>query len=90
MCPQERFVLWIQWFESLSLPEEHAYVVQCRYVRWEGKSRRRIVLRCDLFRQSFAWDAFCVYAWGSVKVVEEGMVLVDDTFVGRFPRILMD
>ena len=74
------------WFSSLSLPDG-IYAVECKYIRWVNKSKRRIVLRCGLFNQTFTWDSFCVYAWGSNKELGD-MVLVDRGFCQRYPKVL--
>jgi hypothetical protein len=75
------------WFTSLGLPDGDVYAVECHYVRWVGKGRRSIVVQCALFDQTFTWDAFCVYAWGSNKELGT-MVLVDGDFCRRCPKIL--
>jgi hypothetical protein len=72
----------------LALPGGVRYVVECRYVRWEGKGRRRIVLGCRLFRKEFAWGAFDVYAYGTCFQLTDGMVLVDLDFCKLYPAIL--
>ena len=76
------------YYRLLSLPGGVKYVVECRYVRWEGKSRKRIVLSCKLFREEFAWGAFDVYAYGTCFEVAEGMVLVDSKFCKLYPAVL--
>lgn len=76
------------YFQLLALPGGVRYVVECRYIRWEGKGRRRIVLGCKLFRKEFAWGAFDVYAYGTCFQLTDGMVLVDLDFCKLYPAIL--
>ena len=57
-------------------------------MRWAGKGRRRVVVRCPLFGQTFTWDAFCVHAWGS-NMELGSMVLVDEDFCQRYPKVLL-
>ena len=78
------------YFLSLGLPSACVHVVQCEYLRWVGRGKRRILLRCDLFGQEFTWDAWCVYSYGSDKVLGEGMVLVDRAFCEANPLVLKD
>jgi hypothetical protein len=77
------------YFQGLLLPAGFRYVVGCTYIRWEGKGRRRIVLRCLLLCKSdFAWDAFTVYAYGMQFVLTDIMVLVDKKFCEKYPAVL--
>jgi hypothetical protein len=78
------------YFENLQLPvHDTKYVVLCRYIRWEGRNQRRIILECPLFGvDEFAWDSFTVYAYGTEMSILPGMVLVDKAFCRVYPQIL--
>jgi hypothetical protein len=78
------------YFQSLMLPmTKLQYVVVCIYLRWEGKSKRRIVLECPLFKNTFAWDSFSVYAYGSQLLLTDKMILVDAGLCEEYPGILI-
>ena len=78
------------YFQNLMLPVTGIqYVVLCIYLRWEGKSRRRIVVECPLFKTTFAWDSFSVYAHGSQLLVTNKMILVDARLCEEYPGILI-
>ncbi len=78
------------YFQSLMLPmTKLQYVVVCVYLRWEGKSKRRIVLECPLFQNAFAWDSFSVYAYGSQLLLTDKMILVDARLCEEYPGILI-
>lgn len=78
------------YFCSLGLNHAYLYVVRCEYLHWVGRGKRKIFLRCDLFDQEFTWDAWCVYSYGSEKVLGEDMVLVDKAFCEANPLVLKD
>ena len=80
------------WYESLNLPDwqESSYVVEFKYTHWFHKtSKAKISATFVLTGQSFAFDAYLVFAWGSQKVFnQETMTLVDRSLAEDYPAIL--
>ena len=77
------------YFEDLSLPGGSIrYVVKCCYLRWEGKTKRRVEVQCELSETRFFWDAFSVYAYGMVFQLTDKMILVDKRFCDGYPGVL--
>jgi hypothetical protein len=54
-----------------------------------GKKKSKVDLRCFLFRETYIWDAFSVYAYGQEKVLLDNMVFVDKAFCGSYSAILL-
>ena len=77
------------YFESLHLPEGgKVYVVECIYILFVGRNRAKVDLKCPLFGEVYTWDPFCVYAYGTEKVLTDSMVLVDKSFCRSYPSVL--
>jgi hypothetical protein len=78
------------YFESLKLPGGIiTYVVECRYMRYEDRAKRRVEVQCDIFKSEFFWDSFSVYAYGTVFNLTDDMMLVDQAFCENYPSILL-
>jgi len=76
------------YYQSIGLPTGIEYVVMCSYTKWTTARRKKIDLRCSLFRQSFDWDASTVHLYGRVSALQDKMVLVDGELLQRYPRIM--
>jgi hypothetical protein len=80
------------WYEQLGLPdfESSCYVMPFTYTHWYHRtSKKKISARFDLNDQSYAFDNYLVFAWGSKKVFDAAtMILVDDTLAASFPKIV--
>ena len=76
-----------EYYRSLELPIAE-YVVHCAYLKWTSPRRRKIDLRCALFRQTFEWDATAVRLYGMVTQLKDNMVLVDQLFCQTYPKVL--
>ena len=80
------------WYESLNLPDwqDNSYVVEFKYTHWYHKiSKAKISATFILTGQSFAFDSYLVFAWGSQKAFnQETMTLVDRSLAEDYPAIL--
>jgi hypothetical protein len=78
------------WFHSLGLPdmEEKVYVVSCKFLKWESRTRTRVLVSCPLFDQEFVWKNSDVMRYGLVSTLTDSMVLVDTEFCIVFPQVL--
>lgn len=81
------------WYKVLTLPElfTKVYVLECVYVCWEGATRKRaadhtkISLRSNLLKQTYVFDHYSVYCYGTVvKFDPDRMVLVDQQFLKSY------
>ncbi len=85
----------VTWYTSLhALPDRFhtVYYVQHRYDSWVNKSRRKINIVCDLFRESYAVDHDYVVRYGLIQDVtpSDGAVLIDEQYCQLYPDILPD
>lgn len=80
------------WYEQLNLPDfaSSRYVMSFTYTHWYHRtSKKKISARFDLNGQSYAFDNYLVFAWGSCKVFDPGiMILVDEALSAKFPKIV--
>jgi hypothetical protein len=80
-----------EWYEALELPDWRTivYVMEFQYTHYFYKnSRKKISGKFLLNEHSYSLDAYIVFAWGSVKVIPEGAVLIDHEWARRFPSIV--
>ena len=81
-----------EWYRQLQLPDAYSvtYVVSVHYTRWFNKSMLKIVGECAIFNNEVTtYDAYFVYAYGSIKVFDnQKMRLVDTALVKQFPQII--
>lgn len=80
-----------EWYRQMNLPnKDHTnYVVECRYLDFTRRSRKRITLECPLFHQIYTWSAYDIYLYGTVDQFDlRTMVLVDSSFISNYPRLL--
>lgn len=82
------------WYASLGLPDQDhvTYVVAYQYLRYGNKSQTTLVAICkvldELYESRRALDAFFVYTYGAILTLGPNMVLVDESFILRYPSIL--
>ena len=79
------------YYSGLGLPLGVRHVVRCEYIKWSGPSKKKIDLYCELFKDDgiFDWGAISVRLYGTIKKLENDMVLVDAEFCRRYPAILV-
>jgi hypothetical protein len=80
------------WYERLGLPDyaSSSYVMKFTYTHWYHKSsKRKISVKFDITGQSYAFDGYLVFAWGSCKDFDASkMILVDASLVKTYPKII--
>jgi hypothetical protein len=78
------------WFNQLGLPdaERKIYVVKCEFLKWENKSKSRVLVSCPLFGQRFVWKNSDIMRYGMVTQLSDSMLLVDKVFCLSFPQVL--
>ena len=75
------------YYHSLGLPFGSRHVVVCKYLKWTDRRQRKVDVFCQLFDTTFEWNATDVRLYGLCFAMEDSMVLVDDEFCGRFPKV---
>ena len=75
------------YYHSLELPFGSRYVVACKYLKWTDRRRKKVDVSCELFAAVFEWNATDVRLYGSCFVMESKMVLVNEEFCERFPKV---
>jgi hypothetical protein len=93
-----RWRIYLQDYNLLvrHIPGKHNVVADCLSrllnVQWyesHCSSKKKISARFDLNDQSYAFDNYLVFAWGSCKQLDPAtMILVDDQIAARFPKIV--
>jgi hypothetical protein len=81
------------WYDGLQLPYKigQRYVIKYEYGAFENPSKRKIKCSNTVFDESFVVDHFFVFAYGQTKNFDSSfMVLIDASFVLRFPQVLPD
>ena len=80
------------WFATLLLPnyDTTSYVVACRYVRFVTNTNTLITLHCDLFDETYNVDNVYVYEWGMCLNIPTGAILLDPSWIARYPLIISD
>jgi hypothetical protein len=68
--------------------ERKIYVVKCKFLKWENKSKSRVLVSCPLFGQRFVWKNSDIMRYGMVTQLSDSMVLVDKVFCLSFPQVL--
>jgi len=80
------------WYATLPLPDLHhiQYVLEYKYVKWVGSTKRKIDARCDVFRERFDVDHVFVRRYGSQKVIVKSdmTVLIDADLVRKYPTLM--
>jgi hypothetical protein len=80
------------WYESLGLPnsESTSYVTRFKYTQWFNRSgsKRKVTCVFLLSGQSYCFDGYLVYAWGSNKILFSDDVVVDKKFVSKYPQVM--
>lgn len=79
----------VEWFISLDLPDWKTmiYVVECRVIRFDNRSKTKIVMTSKIFNQTFTWKNSDVLRYGNYLHLVIGMTLIDDAFIKRFPQL---
>jgi hypothetical protein len=81
------------WFASLELPDlfHTTYVVSYYYLHFCNLKQTKINVRCELFDEEFKVDHHFIRSYGSKKTLDPTfMVLIDKSFVLKFPAVLPD
>jgi len=79
------------YYDRCGLPElSKRYVVKGIFKKWVGKSKKKITIYCPIFKEMFDWDSFSLYAYGSERQLTDGMILVDQELIEKFPNIMKD
>ena len=78
------------WLNQLGLPETErkVYVMSCKFLNWDNRSRSRVLMSCPLIGQRFLWKNSDARRHGMVTLMLDGMVLVDKTFSLGYPQVL--
>lgn len=78
-----------EWFEMLKLPFHcgKTYVVECKYVKYDNRTRTRMLLRCDLFGQEFVWKNSDILCYGKIGALHDDLIVVDRDFCNKYPQI---
>ena len=81
------------WYQQLELPDSDflSYVVKHNYTEWENEKHTEIIAICKLFDERFNHRGYFVHAYGSIKTFDSTtMVLLDNQWTKRFPKLLPD
>jgi len=86
-----RCAFGLDWYDTLDIPGKYdtLYVVIVQYVKWRDRTHRHLqpkVLVLDEVMRD--WDAYDVFSFASNKVLSEGVTLIDEAFVVRYPDII--
>ena len=81
----------LEWYDTLNIPNMYdvLYVVIVQYIKWRDRTHRYIqpkVLVLDEIMRD--WDTYDVYSYGSNKDLIDGMILIDESFVVKYPDII--
>jgi len=77
------------YYHSIGLPVGSNYVVSCVYTKWTGLSHKKIDIFCNMFGQTFNWDATAVRLYGLISELSGNMVLVDAELIAEYPGIMV-
>lgn len=72
---------------NLEYKDSKTYVVKAKYRRLSANGRK-INLYVPIFNESYDRDHKFVYLYGRVKVLDDKMILVDENFIEKYPKIL--
>jgi len=86
-----RCAFGLAWYDTLSIPNkyDHLYVVTVQYLKWRNQQHKfiqpKVLVLDEIMRD---WDNYDVVSFGSVKVLSEDMILIDEAFVVKYPDII--
>ena len=75
------------YYHSLELPVGFRYVVACEYLKWTDRRKKKVDVSCKLFATTFEWNATDVRLYGSCSVMESKMILVNEEFCQKYPKV---
>ena len=76
------------YYHSIGLPIGSRYVVSCEYTKWTIRSHKKIDIFCEMFGQTFDWDATAVRLYGMIFELSDDMLLVDAELIAEYPGIM--
>ena len=81
-----------EWFIWCDLPDwqQTLYVVKCDALRYDNSTSTRLVLKADIFDQTFIWKNSDVIRYGNYKTLSSSMKLVDEALVVKYPKLLKE
>jgi hypothetical protein len=80
------------WYESIGLPDwqTSSYVVEFKYLHWFHKNSKKKITACYVLGgNTYTWDNYHVYCWGTNKKFDDTtMTMVDTSYIKNYPKLV--